>query len=75
MRASDNAILEGGEFEGETVSATFDVRLTIPSRSTDGLARIYQDSGSYKEHKDRLLRVFTYRGDSTYRGGRARTKP
>lgn len=65
MRASDNAILEGGEFDGDTVTMALADRLTVASRSTPEVARIYEDAGSYKEHKDRLLRVYTYRGDSS----------
>lgn len=65
MRASDNAILEGGEFDGDTVTMAFADRLTVVSRSAPEVTRIYEDAGSYKEHKDRLLRVYTYRGDST----------
>ncbi|WP_034091136.1 hypothetical protein [Streptacidiphilus albus] len=63
MRASDNAILEGGEFDGDTVTMALADRLTVASRTAPDVTRIYGDAGSYKEHKDRLLRVYTYRGD------------
>ncbi|QMU76167.1 hypothetical protein GXW83_10880 [Streptacidiphilus sp. PB12-B1b] len=63
MRASDDSILEGGEFDGETLSAVFGVSLTLPSRKAPGVSRVYRDTGSYKDHKDKLLRVFSYRGD------------
>jgi hypothetical protein len=63
MRASDDSILDGGEFDGETLSAIFGVSLKLPSSSTPGVTRVYRDTGSYKEHKNRLLRVFSYRGD------------
>jgi len=63
MRASDNAILEGGEFDGDTVTMAFADRLTVASRTVPEVTRVYEDAGSYKEHKDRLLRVYTYRGD------------
>lgn len=69
MRASDDSILEGGEFDGETLSAIFGVSLTLPSRSASGVTRVYRDTGSYKDHKDRLMRVFSYRGDGTAEDG------
>jgi hypothetical protein len=65
MRASDDAVLRGGEFDGETVSAPYDLRLLLPSKSSPGVARVYVATGEFAEVKGgREFRVLEYQGDS-----------
>lgn len=65
MRASDDAVLRGGEFDGETLCAPYDLRLSLPSRSSPGVARVYVATGEFAEVKGgREFRVLEYREDS-----------